>query len=306
MCIFNEVEWCLRILRNHVQWIAPAEATRWSNDKTHVCMELQRSASPLGLGPDELRLRSCCNLSSVKVRSVSSTSSAATVKGSKGLLERVLSSNFCSSSNRAAPQLWARAYVQTGAFKDAVTFQRSCTHWRLVRCRSLNPKSDNADVANIKDINKPGTQGEDSDGLFEKQEQAKMPAALVGATNGTTLYVKSSDKDVDESTTPRVGFWENLPRRYIIVWLCFVAFLLCNMDRVRCCSNSFPSFLHNFLTMTATSFILSLVSSIKYPSSYILSIFGSDHLQVTPIIIYFNLHQNSWFAVHPTTNAPPN
>ena len=231
-----------------------------------MCMELQRSAPPFGLGPDELRLRSCCNLSSVKVRSSSSTSSAATMKASKGLLERVLSSNFCSSSNRGSPQLWARAYVQTGAFKDAVTFQRSCTHRRSVWCRSLNPKSDNADVANIKDIkdiNKLSTKGDDSgDGLFEKQEQTKIPAALVGATNGATVYVESSDKDIGESTTARVGFWENLPRRYIIVGLCFVAFLLCNMDRVSCCCLSLPSFLHNFVTMTSTSFILSSFASI--------------------------------------------
>lgn len=234
-----------------------------------MCMELQRSAPPFGLGPDELRLRSCCNLSSVKVRSSSSTSPAATMKASKGLLERVLSSNFCSSSNRGSPQLWARAYVQTGAFKDAVTFQGSCTHRRSVWCRSLNPKSDNADVANIKDIkdikdiNKLGTKEDGSgDGLFEKQEQTKMPAALVGATNGATVYVESSDKDVGESTTARVGFWENLPRRYIIVGLCFVAFLLCNMDRVSC-SILCPSFLHNFVTMTSTSFILSPFASIN-------------------------------------------
>ena len=35
-----------------------------------------------------------------------------------------------------------------------------------------------------------------------------------------------------DSTVP---WWEEFPKRWVIVILCFSAFLLCNMDRVRCC-----------------------------------------------------------------------
>ena len=40
------------------------------------------------------------------------------------------------------------------------------------------------------------------------------------------------DDAVLDSTVP---WWEEFPKRWVIVILCFSAFLLCNMDRVRCC-----------------------------------------------------------------------
>ena len=38
----------------------------------------------------------------------------------------------------------------------------------------------------------------------------------------------SSEEDLDSS----VPWWEQFPKRWVIVILCFSAFLLCNMDRV--------------------------------------------------------------------------
>lgn len=50
--------------------------------------------------------------------------------------------------------------------------------------------------------------------------------------------VVGSEEDV-ESVGP---WWEQLPKRWVIVVLCFSAFLLCNMDRV----SSFSAFLKVF------------------------------------------------------------
>ena len=44
--------------------------------------------------------------------------------------------------------------------------------------------------------------------------------------------VVSKDESGDESVDSDVPWWEEFPKRWTIVILCFSAFLLCNMDRV--------------------------------------------------------------------------
>lgn len=44
--------------------------------------------------------------------------------------------------------------------------------------------------------------------------------------------VVSKDDDGDEFVVNAVPWWEEFPKRWTIVILCFSAFLLCNMDRV--------------------------------------------------------------------------
>jgi len=67
--------------------------------------------------------------------------------------------------------------------------------------------------------------------------------------NGLCAYYKSEEFDITEaaleslrssegaSEVMKTSSWsEQLPKRWVIVLLCFAAFLLCNMDRV----SSFP------------------------------------------------------------------
>ena len=49
-------------------------------------------------------------------------------------------------------------------------------------------------------------------------QMVKLPAAVL----------ESPDEEEDEDTTS-----DSIPKRWVIVVLCFTAFLLCNMDRVR-------------------------------------------------------------------------
>lgn len=75
-----------------------------------------------------------------------------------------------------------------------------------------------------------------------------------GRANGSRTYYKSEEFDITESTfqslsssegagevafpdksTKNAAFWlDQFPKRWVVVLLCFVAFLLCNMDRVSC------------------------------------------------------------------------
>lgn len=55
-----------------------------------------------------------------------------------------------------------------------------------------------------------------------------------------TESAKNKDEDVvgigksrdDDLETVDAAWWEGFPKRWVIVFLCFSAFLLCNMDRV--------------------------------------------------------------------------
>jgi hypothetical protein len=87
-------------------------------------------------------------------------------------------------------------------------------------CRSQNPRADNTDVGEGKPDVQPVHKGVDS-GLPK----------LVGATNGaSTVHVNGSSSAKKDAAS--LSWWGRIPRRYIIVGLCFIAFLLCNMDRV--------------------------------------------------------------------------
>lgn len=75
---------------------------------------------------------------------------------------------------------------------------------------------------------------------YEMLESVPESVKLVGGVKDVVL--RGSDS---------VTWWEEFPKRWVIVVLCFWAFLLCNMDRV-CCS--FLAYLitllhYNLLTM---------------------------------------------------------
>lgn len=76
----------------------------------------------------------------------------------------------------------------------------------------------------------------------------------ISKINRSRAYYKSEDSDITEGVVPSVDgsaeailvegnlqnaspWWQQFPRRWVIVLLCFASFLLCNMDRVSsiCC-----------------------------------------------------------------------
>jgi len=104
-------------------------------------------------------------------------------------------------------------------------------------CRS---QSENTDVGDAQDLinsnknnenQKKKKKGEDI-GLLNKKV---LPSVAAG--NGA-VHVNGSliEKEKEEALVEAASrtWWGRLPRRYIIVGLCFIAFLLCNMDRVQC------------------------------------------------------------------------
>lgn len=93
----------------------------------------------------------------------------------------------------------------------------------------------------------------------------KLPKINHVRDHGVRAYYKSEDIDITESTfeslgtpegagevvlpdksTQKAASWlDQLPKRWVVVLLCFVAFLLCNMDRVSC--SPFLSSVANYL-----------------------------------------------------------
>lgn len=65
-----------------------------------------------------------------------------------------------------------------------------------------------------------------------------MDDSTVLALKSVNLEFDINNQDNELSTSSDIGWWERIPRRYIIVVLCFSAFLICNMDRVCKLSNS--------------------------------------------------------------------
>ncbi|KAH8975153.1 hypothetical protein BDL97_01G141500 [Sphagnum fallax] len=59
-----------------------------------------------------------------------------------------------------------------------------------------------------------------------------MDDSTVLALKSVNLEFDINNQDNELSTSSDIGWWERIPRRYIIVVLCFSAFLICNMDRV--------------------------------------------------------------------------
>ncbi|CAM6020223.1 unnamed protein product [Sphagnum balticum] len=59
-----------------------------------------------------------------------------------------------------------------------------------------------------------------------------MDDSTVLALKSVNLEFEINNEDNEWSTSSDIGWWERIPRRYIIVVLCFSAFLICNMDRV--------------------------------------------------------------------------
>lgn len=52
------------------------------------------------------------------------------------------------------------------------------------------------------------------------------------AKDGVVLGKKELELDSESEIESSVPWWEQFPKRWVIVVLCFSAFLLCNMDRV--------------------------------------------------------------------------
>lgn len=211
--------------------------TGWNSDNAILGGELLRSVNPLGLGFDDFKRGS--RYPSVG-KSWSNTGAWSSRKVGNGALERVLSSQFCSSSSNNisptysnAPQLRVRYQAEVGArntllFRQAEGFyqRRRAQIW----CRGTSPRGENTSFDDKRDI-KLGIKGSDG-GSLGKQESSEVTPSLVGATNGATVHVETSDEEIDTSSTS-LAWWNRIPRRYVIVGLCFIAFLLCNMDRVR-------------------------------------------------------------------------
>lgn len=111
-------------------------------------------------------------------------------------------------------------------------FEATDGAWERFMCRSQNPNraENSTDVGDSKDVMK----GEDN-------VRISSPSLVGVTTNGvSTVHVNNGRSSSEESEEDVVvataassrSWWDSIPRRYIIVGLCFIAFLLCNMDRV--------------------------------------------------------------------------
>eukprot|EP00249_Psilotum_nudum_P018729 c26936_g2_i1 orf=599-1537(+) len=65
--------------------------------------------------------------------------------------------------------------------------------------------------------------------LLNQMQPAVLNDTFCDSTNGVPYETRFMTK-VDAGEVP--SFWQTFPKRWIIVLLCFFAFLLCNMDRV--------------------------------------------------------------------------
>ncbi|KAG0622446.1 hypothetical protein M758_3G097900 [Ceratodon purpureus] len=175
--------------------------TGWHNDKPNSA-----ATHPLGLGFTGFR-------------------SGMSRASGEGVLKRRYSFQLCSSSTKA-PQLQDgnRVYRLYRSEFDAMSIGDRVRSQRETLCRSQNPRADNLDVGE----GKPDIQS------LNKGEDNGRPK-LVGATNGATVHVNASSNEKEHEIAAKpasLTWWDSIPRRYIIVGLCFIAFLLCNMDRV--------------------------------------------------------------------------
>ena len=179
----------------------PAD-TGWHNDKPTAAV-----THPLGLGFTDFRRGPRARASR------------------DGVLKRKYSFQICNTSPEA-PQQHAenRFYRLYRSEFEAMSIRDRVRSQRETLCRSQNPRADNTDVGEGRPDILPVKKGDD-----------KGLPKLVGATNGAAVHMNGSanDEEPEAAVKPAwLTWWYSIPRRYIIVGLCFVAFLLCNMDRV--------------------------------------------------------------------------
>lgn len=63
-------------------------------------------------------------------------------------------------------------------------------------------------------------------------ESVKFEHAMDGVVLGKKESELDSESEIEIEIESSVPWWEQFPKRWVIVVLCFSAFLLCNMDRV--------------------------------------------------------------------------
>jgi len=195
--------------------------TGWHNDKP---------MTPLGLGCTDFRSGS--RMAGVPSRRA----------GKEGVLKRrfsfQLNSNISSSSDAAAaPFAGKRLYrLYRNEFEAMRMGEGRFT------CRS---QSENTDVGDAQDVMK-----KEKDNRLLNKKGLNSVAAANGAPSAVHVNgsldekAKAQEEDDALAVAASRSWWDRIPRRYIIVGLCFIAFLLCNMDRVCSFSSSPHSLMH--------------------------------------------------------------
>lgn len=205
-----------------------------------------RSQPIVGLGADMCRRRGGGG-GNIQVAMKVARSAAGTLTKSsyaptagRGILESFVSAHLCSSSQIThcciGRSPWILGVIPWNVEYGAMCPDQTGTFYARtearVLCRAQKPQADNFGVEdNFRDI-KVGTCDEILS--LEHQEQAEiLSRSFVDDAKVIALKAGISDNKKDGPITSSVlSWWEKIPKRYIIVMLCFSAFLLCNMDRV--------------------------------------------------------------------------
>ncbi|CAK9218141.1 unnamed protein product [Sphagnum troendelagicum] len=206
-----------------------------------------RSQPIVGLGADMCRRRGGGGGGNIQVAMKVARSAAGTLTKSsyaptagRGILESFVSAHLCSSSQIThcciGRSPWILGVIPWNVEYGAMCPDQTGTFYARtearVLCRAQKPQADNFGVEdNFRDI-KVGTCDEILS--LEHQEQAEiLSRSFVDDAKVIALKAGISDNKKDGPITSSVlSWWEKIPKRYIIVMLCFSAFLLCNMDRV--------------------------------------------------------------------------
>ncbi len=211
-----------------------------------------RSQPIVGLGADMCRRRGGGGNIQVAMKVARSaagslTKSSYAPTAGRGILESFVSAHLCSSSSSQITHCcigrspWILGVIPWNVEYGAMCPDQPGTFYARtearVLCRGQKPQADNFGVEdNFRDI-KVGTCDEILS--LEHQEQAEiLSRSFVDDAKVIALKAGISDNEKEGLITSSVlSWWEKIPKRYIIVMLCFSAFLLCNMDRVCSLSN---------------------------------------------------------------------
>ncbi len=208
-----------------------------------------RSQPTVGLGADMCRRRGGGGGGNIQVAMKVARSAAGSLTKSsyaptagRGILGSFVSAHLCSSSSSQITHCsigrspWILGVISWNVEYGAMCPDQPGTFYgrteAMVLCRGQKPQADNFGVEdNFRDI-KVGTCNEILS--LEHQEQAEiLSRSFVDDAKVIALKAGISDNKKEGPITSSVlSWWEKIPKRYIIVMLCFSAFLLCNMDRV--------------------------------------------------------------------------
>lgn len=100
-----------------------------------------------------------------------------------------------------------------------------------VLCNGQGPHSDSLGIGDLKYESPAEVRGSDVSSNQANSSDLSYVETNGASYEGTTLAPVEAESAAD-TVVATAHWWQQLPKRWIIVLLCFFAFLLCNMDRV--------------------------------------------------------------------------